>query len=94
MRNNEPSSSKKRNIFFVSTTARRYPLSYIFSGVYEFNTAKLVVQGTDAIYWSSTNSASEASSYLLAMGGAYLNPESNYPKLWAGSLRLLKGCIF
>ena len=52
-----------------STTARTYPLSYIFSGAYRWTTGRLYFQSSGGHYWSITV-ASSTSAYRLDMSSS------------------------
>ncbi|MBQ3469879.1 hypothetical protein IJH16_02825 [Candidatus Saccharibacteria bacterium] len=53
--------------------SRRYPLSYVYSGSFEWTDGTLYVQGLGSYWWSSTSSSSIAA-YFLIHGSNDLNP--------------------
>ena len=66
--------------------ARRYPLSYIFSGNYNWGSGYLGRQGTDGYWWASLAYSSD-NAYDLAMDSGYFGPQSNGTKVYGFPLR-------
>ena len=71
-----------------STKARRYPLSYTYSGSYYWGSGNLDAQGAGGSWWSSSASAS-ANAYRLSIPGSVLNPQANNDKMLGLTLRFL-----
>ncbi|MBQ3309770.1 hypothetical protein IJG78_03805 [Candidatus Saccharibacteria bacterium] len=59
-----------------STKARRYPLSYIYSGYYVWGRGTLYFQGENG-YWYSTVASSSTNAYRLSISDPTLNPQDN-----------------
>ena len=75
--------------FFLSTGslgARSYPLSYVLSGIYYWDTGMLYTQTVDGNYWSSSI-ASSASSYRLLMYNPRLVKANSGNKRYGLALR-------
>ena len=69
-----------------STGARRYPLSYVFSGYYRWGNGNLDNQDSYGLWWSTTaNSGSNA--YYLGMDSRDLNPQLSHNKANGFALR-------
>ena len=66
--------------------ARRYPLSYILSGYYNWGTGYMGGQDSSG-YWWSTTAGSDSSAYSLSMHSSDLNPQYNYNKADGFTLR-------
>ncbi|MBQ3309293.1 hypothetical protein IJG78_01295 [Candidatus Saccharibacteria bacterium] len=65
-----------KNLFSTgSTKARRYPLSYIFSGFYYWG-GYLRYQGAAGYWWAATSNESSGA-YDLSMDSSSLNPSTN-----------------
>ena len=75
-----------------STKARRYPLSYIFSGNY-YGTGEVGNQGTGGSWWTHTVYDS-STAYRLGMSGTGLNPQLDYAKNGGFSLRCITQNFF
>ena len=56
--------------------ARRYPLSYILTGGFNWGVGTLVVQDSDG-YWWSTMAVSVTNAYALGVVRNYYNPQSD-----------------
>ena len=69
-----------------STKARRYPLSYIFSGYYYWGGGNLNGQGTYG-YWWSTSANSSTYAYNLYMDSSALGPQGYNSKALGFPLR-------
>ena len=69
-----------------STIARRYPLSFVFSGYYYWDNGQLYYQGASGNWWSTSATASDTARYL-GMNATILNPQFNGSKLGGFSLR-------
>ena len=69
-----------------STIARRYPLSYVFSGYYYWGDGNLYYQGF-AGYWWSTAAYSDSNAYYLSTLSSFLNPHDNGTKAFGFALR-------
>ena len=66
--------------------ARRYPLSYVLSGLYRWGNGGLDDQGSSGYWWSSA-AGSDSSAYNLGMNSSDLNPQGNYSKVNGFTLR-------
>ncbi|MBR5408801.1 hypothetical protein IK112_02520 [Candidatus Saccharibacteria bacterium] len=69
-----------------STTARRYPLSYVFSGGYGGSYGELVYQSSEFDIWASTSYSSDRAYYLAAASGI-INFQNDTTKLYSFALR-------
>ena len=69
-----------------STKARRYPLSYIFSGRYYWNDGYLYDQDSGGYWWSSLANSS-TSIYYLSMYGSGLRPQDGNNNIHGFALR-------
>ena len=69
-----------------STGARRYPLSYVFSGRYYWGSGTLYYQDSGG-YWWSTAAYSGSNAYYLGMDSSNLGPQSNANKAYGFALR-------
>ena len=69
-----------------STGARRYPLSYVLSGISSWSGFNIADQGYRGFYWS-TIAYSASNTYILGIDPNYLTPQTNYPKIGGFSLR-------
>ena len=69
-----------------STNARRYPLSFVFSGDYYWNNGQLYSQGVASRWWSTTATASDTAR-RLGMVATGLGPQSVDNKLHGFTLR-------
>ena len=69
-----------------STGARRYPLSYVFSGRYYWGSGTLYYQDSGG-YWWSTAAYSGSNAYYLGMDSSNLGPQSNANKAFGFALR-------
>ena len=75
-----------RNLSCVSIKARRYPLSYVFSGYYYWGNGNLT--NPDSVgYWWSTAANSDSNAYHVLMHSSALNPQSNANKALGFTLR-------
>ncbi len=72
--------------FSVSNSARRYPLSYVFSGYYRWGNGNLNNQDSDG-YWWSTAAYSDSIAYYLSMYSSGLYPQTTNSKTYGFSLR-------
>ncbi|MBR5408551.1 hypothetical protein IK112_01220, partial [Candidatus Saccharibacteria bacterium] len=72
--------------FSCSIHARRYPLSYVYSGYYYWGDGYLYYQGSYGGWWSTT-ATSDSSAYNLGMASSYLDPQLNSSKAGGVSLR-------
>ncbi|MBR5408847.1 hypothetical protein IK112_02790 [Candidatus Saccharibacteria bacterium] len=78
--------------FFASTGARRYPLSYVYSGVYFGGNGNLGVQNTALGIWSSTPSG-EGAAYDLHIHDGNVTPQNNTGyKYTYSALRCISPC--
>ena len=68
-----------------STKARRYPLSYIYSGNY-YGTGEVGNQGTGGSWWTHT-AYDSSTAYRLGMSSTGLNSQLDYAKNGGFSLR-------
>ena len=66
--------------------ARRYPLSYVFSGYYYWGNGSLFYQGSYGGWWPTTAS-SDSNAYYLRMGSSGLDPQNNTIKAYGFALR-------
>ena len=75
--NLNPVSEYSKNVGMAlrSTTARRYPLSYVLSGYYYWGDGTLYFQGSYGRWWSTTAS-SGSYAYALLMGSSDLYPQN------------------
>ncbi|MBQ3469780.1 hypothetical protein IJH16_02300 [Candidatus Saccharibacteria bacterium] len=69
-----------------STSARRYPLSYVFSGYYVWGNGNLYNQDAHGNWWS-TAAYSDSSAYALGMVSSNLFPQNNLNKANGFTLR-------
>ncbi|MBR5408769.1 hypothetical protein IK112_02355 [Candidatus Saccharibacteria bacterium] len=69
-----------------STSARRYPLSYVYAGMYEWSNGILHNQDSYGVWWSTT-AYSASNAYYMDMHSSDLNPQTNYTKLTGFALR-------
>ena len=69
-----------------STKARRYPLSYIYSGNYDYINGSLNNQGTYGTWWSATTHDS-SNAYHMSMNNVVLNTQDNNNKIASRTLR-------
>ena len=69
-----------------STTARRYPLSYIFSGFGGFHDGTVKLQETYALFWASA-AYSSSNAYRLTINEGALNPQADHNKALGMTLR-------
>ncbi|MBR5408674.1 hypothetical protein IK112_01870 [Candidatus Saccharibacteria bacterium] len=74
-------------IFISFTSARRYPLSYVFFGYYYWGNGNLVNQDSGG-YWWSTAAYSDSNAYYLGMNSSLLYPQYNNNKAYGFALRL------
>ena len=72
-----------------STGIRRYPLSYVFSGYYNWGTDYMGGQDSSG-YWWSTTASSDSNAYNLSIHSSDLNPQYNNNKAYGFALR----CVF
>ncbi|MBR5408557.1 hypothetical protein IK112_01250 [Candidatus Saccharibacteria bacterium] len=77
---------------FYSTGARRYPLSYVFSGGYSWGGGYLSNQDSNGAWWS-TVAYSDSSAYNLLMNSSYLDPQDNSNKANGFALRCVSRSI-
>ncbi|MBR5408860.1 hypothetical protein IK112_02860 [Candidatus Saccharibacteria bacterium] len=70
----------------ASQVARRYPLSYVFSGYYYWGDGYLDRQDSYG-YWWSTAAYSDSGAYYLYMNSSGLYPQSNANKAYGFALR-------
>ncbi len=68
------------------TIARRYPLSYVFSGLYRWGNGTLYYQDSYG-YWWSTAATSDSNAYLLDLNSSNLSPQSIDNKAYGFALR-------
>ncbi|MBQ3469748.1 hypothetical protein IJH16_02130 [Candidatus Saccharibacteria bacterium] len=77
-----------------STSARRYPLSYVWSGLYSWyaDTGKLQYQSSDGLFWSltPTTSAGRPAAYYLRLN-VNLIPQEIGVKEYGFALRCVGG---
>ena len=66
--------------------ARRYPLSYVFSGYYRWGNGNLGYQDSYGFWWS-TAARSDSSAYGLYMGSSILDPQNSNSKAYGFALR-------
>ncbi|MBQ3469566.1 hypothetical protein IJH16_01170 [Candidatus Saccharibacteria bacterium] len=71
---------------FHFTSARRYPLSYVFSGNYYWGGGTLYYQDSYGRWWSTTAS-SDSNAYYLLMHSSLLSPQDYSNKAGGFSLR-------
>ena len=84
-----PVKLKPYNSSTGSTKARRYPLSYILSGRYDWISGNLLDQGTVGHWWSAAaNSSTRA--YNLIMNSLDLDSQDYANKAHGWSLRILR----
>ena len=74
-----------------STAAQSFPLSFVFSGGYFWDTGRgsVYYQGGSGYWWSSLSNGSTAS-YNLSMGSSRLIPQSSNHKLFGRSVRCVQ----
>ncbi|MBQ3469695.1 hypothetical protein IJH16_01850 [Candidatus Saccharibacteria bacterium] len=70
----------------ASPNARRYPLSYVYSGRYGWGGGNLISQDFDGDWWS-TAAYSASNAYYLGMNSSVLLPQNNYSKANGFTLR-------
>ncbi len=71
---------------YYSTGARRYPLSYVYSGLYYWGNGGLFHQNSNGRWWSTT-AYSDSGAYYLYMDSSGLHPQSNINKANGLALR-------
>ncbi|MBR5409028.1 hypothetical protein IK112_03810 [Candidatus Saccharibacteria bacterium] len=71
---------------YAPQVARRYPLSYVFSGRYAWGNGNLGVQDSFG-YWWSTTAYSDSNAYFLYVDSSTLTPQYNYNKANGFALR-------
>ena len=71
---------------YASPRARRYPLSYVFSGYYNWGNGNLRSQDSSGDWWS-TAAYSDSDAYRLYMYSGSLGPQDNYSKAIGFALR-------
>ena len=71
---------------YASPRARRYPLSYVFSGFYYWGSGGLSYQDSNGHWWS-TAAYSDRLAYDLLMNSSGLNPQNNSNKANGFALR-------
>ncbi|MBQ3309294.1 hypothetical protein IJG78_01300 [Candidatus Saccharibacteria bacterium] len=71
-----------------STKARRYPLSYIYSGYYTWIDGRLSAWNTHG-YWWSTSANSSTNAYRLDMNSSELSPQTASNKIHGFTLRCI-----
>ncbi|MBQ3469474.1 hypothetical protein IJH16_00660 [Candidatus Saccharibacteria bacterium] len=69
--------------------ARRYPLSYVISGRYDWSNGNLYYQDSVGNWWSTT-AYSGSNAYNLYMNSSSLGPQSNNTKAHGFPLRSTK----
>ncbi|MBR5408800.1 hypothetical protein IK112_02515 [Candidatus Saccharibacteria bacterium] len=86
--NLNPVSEYSKNVGMAlrSNTARRYPLSHVFSGTYGWMNGYIYNQGDYNFLWSNT-ADDNANAYDLNMNSDSLLPQHSYTKLYAFALR-------
>ncbi|MBQ3309394.1 hypothetical protein IJG78_01815 [Candidatus Saccharibacteria bacterium] len=87
--NLNPVSEYSKNVGMAlrSTTARRYPLSYVFSGFYGWGDGFLRNQDSSGDWWSTAAYSGSNDAYTLYMGSSGLYPQNNDNKAYGFSLR-------
>ena len=70
-----------------STSARRYPLSYVYSGNYAGGTGSMQYQGTDGYNWTTTAKDSNISYAFYFRDDALITIDREYPKTVYFALR-------
>ena len=71
---------------YYSTGARRYPLSYVYSGTYSWGVGDLYNQGSVG-YGMSTTAQSDRGAYFLSVHSGGLVPQGNDSKTYSLPLR-------
>ncbi|MBQ3469923.1 hypothetical protein IJH16_03060 [Candidatus Saccharibacteria bacterium] len=74
---------------YYSTGARRYPLSYVYSGRYNWGSGNLSNQDSYGNWWF-TAAYSDSNAYSLGMYSSYLNPQTSSNKANGFTLRRLR----
>ena len=75
-----------------SNTARRYPLSYVYSGRYSWGDGNLYLQDSYGVWWS-TAASSDSNAYLLYMDSNSLLPQHNVNKALGFALHCVSRSI-
>ena len=66
----------RKSFFTGSASARRYPLSLVYSGDYQWHNGAINAQNTYGFWWSNT-AISNDGSYGLNVGSSALYPQGN-----------------
>ena len=75
-----------------STSARRYPLSYVYSGYYVWGNGNLKYQDASGDWWPNSPYSSTHAHYLTIYNGTLL-PQASYNKAGGFTLRCTDGLI-
>ena len=74
--------------FSISTISRRYPLSYIFTGFFQWSNGALEWQNAGGRFWSSTIVVDNPNNiYFLNVYTSFLQPADKYDGSFGHSLR-------
>ncbi|MBQ3469675.1 hypothetical protein IJH16_01750 [Candidatus Saccharibacteria bacterium] len=73
-------------ILSASPYARRYPLSYVYSGLYDWNVGGMYGQDSNG-YWWFTTASSSSNAYNLNMYSGGLTHQDNRNKAYGFALR-------
>ncbi|MBQ3469997.1 hypothetical protein IJH16_03445 [Candidatus Saccharibacteria bacterium] len=65
---------------------RRYPLSYVLSGHYGWNTNSLAGQGANGFFWTIV-AYNSTDAYLMDIGDSAIFPQYHYSKAYGFTLR-------
>ncbi|MBR5408654.1 hypothetical protein IK112_01770 [Candidatus Saccharibacteria bacterium] len=69
------------------TLARRYPLSYVYSGLYEWVSGRYLYGQGDFGYWWSALANNSSNAYYLNMHNSLLDPQVSNSKTYGWALR-------